>query len=82
MRIETGPWLCRLAAAVLLVLVAAPAGSAEPDTDRRPAVPQEAEPPKPAEPERTRQKSPGPASSFTPSEQIGADSAVSFPVDI
>ncbi len=82
MRTETGPRLRRLAVAMLLLVVAAPAGSADPETERRPAVPPEAEPPAPAEPEPAMQKSPGPASSFTPSEQIGADSAVSFPVDI
>ena len=33
-------------------------------------------------PGQTRKQSPKPARSFTPSEKIGADSAVSFPVDI
>jgi hypothetical protein len=32
--------------------------------------------------ERARKKSPPPAATFTPSEKIEADSAVSFPVDI
>ena len=32
--------------------------------------------------EDTRERSPVPATDFTPSEQIEADSAVSFPVDI
>jgi hypothetical protein len=82
MHTETGQRLRRLAAAILLVLVAAPAGSADPDTDRSPAVTPQAEPPEPAKPEPSPQESPRPASSFTPSEQIGADSAVSFPVDI
>jgi hypothetical protein len=54
---------------------AQPAG----DTDR-PAV-REAETPRP--PPDGSKKTPGkPAGSFTPSEQVGADSAVSFPVDI
>jgi hypothetical protein len=30
----------------------------------------------------TRQKASAPAATFTPSEKIGADSAVAFPVDI
>ena len=32
--------------------------------------------------EHTRKKSPAPAATFTPTEKIEADSAVSFPVDI
>ena len=37
----------------------------------------------PAQPaDSSKPKAPAPAKSFTPSEKVGADSAVSFPVDI
>ena len=48
------------------------------ETPRDTAAPPQQPPP--AEDERRRP--PAPATGFTPSEKIGADSAVSFPVDI
>jgi len=56
-------------------LFAAAAEDSNPDSE--PQAPQQARPDDNGKPER-----PAPASSFTPSEKVGADSAVSFPVDI
>ena len=67
---------------LLMLLTAAPAVSAPPAP-----VPQGQTPPASA-PAATRaaadgrQKSSAPATTFTPTEKIKADSAVSFPVDI
>jgi hypothetical protein len=67
--------------AISVVLTASPVhaapppggtGADEPDTTQSPS-------PDRAAGEQRRQK---PAATFTPSEQVGADSAVSFPVDI
>jgi hypothetical protein len=66
---------------VLLMLVtAAPAAAA-------PAPPAQTPPASAPAADRdtaadTRQKAAAPAETFTPSEKIGADSAVAFPVDI
>ena len=46
-----------------------------PDTEQQ--APQQAKPADSGKP-----KTPAPAPTFTPSEKVGADSAVSFPVDI
>ena len=55
--------------------------TAEDGSETRPA--QQAAPEKPGRsPEQGSRKSAKPAATFKPSERIGADSAVSFPVDI
>jgi hypothetical protein len=67
--------------AISLVLAVSPAHAAPPasdgDADERNTI--QSPPPVPAPGGTRRQK---PAPTFTPSEQVGADSAVSFPVDI
>jgi hypothetical protein len=52
-----------------------------PDTDKQQST-DKAVTPKPAAKNGSNRKSGKPASTFTPTEKIGADSAVSFPVDI
>jgi hypothetical protein len=47
------------------------------NTDARQPVAQQQKPAADSKPQR-----PAPATTFTPSEKVGADSAVSFPVDI
>jgi hypothetical protein len=71
--------LCRL---VLLAALLVPCAVADPVTGEPPQEPPVTEPPEPGEPAGTAQQRPAPAPTFTPSEQIEADSAVSFPVDI
>ena len=56
-------------------LFAAAAEDSNPDTEQQ--APQQAKPADSGKP-----KTPAPALTFTPSEKVGADSAVSFPVDI
>ncbi len=65
--------------AVSLMLVAAAAHAVEPPTAGQTPIDKPADAPAPA---RDKHKPAAPASTFTPSEKIGADSAVSFPVDI
>jgi hypothetical protein len=68
--------------AVLMLLTAVSAISAPPAQAPQAQIPSASA----SAPSRTatdgRQKSSAPASTFTPSEKIKADSAVSFPVDI
>jgi len=66
-----------LTASMLLTgtLFAAAAEDSNPDAEQQ--APQQAKPDDSGKP-----KTPAPAKSFTPSEKVGADSAVSFPVDI
>ncbi len=74
-------WLRALLGGMLaLAYTAAPALRlpSEEDAPRDTAAP----PPQSPPPEDERQRPPAPATGFTPSEKIGADSAVSFPVDI
>jgi len=71
-------------ALLLLMLLAAAAATAAPPEE---PVPQSPAPPAgtpaPARADDSgRQKSSTPASTFTPSEKVKADSAVAFPVDI
>jgi hypothetical protein len=73
-------WYQVLAVLLLLYLPVVPdlpAAEPVPGTDKvsPPAPP-------PDMPPGGRQEKPAPAERFTPSEKIGADSAVSFPVDI
>ncbi len=56
-------------------LFAAAAQDSNPESEQQ--APQQAKPDDSGKP-----KTVAPASSFTPSEKVGADSAVSFPVDI
>ena len=56
-------------------LFAVAAEDSNPDSEQQ--TPQQAKPDDSGKP-----KAPAPASTFTPSEKVGADSAVSFPVDI
>jgi hypothetical protein len=69
----------RLSWQVLLLAIYILTANADPVPGKQPDLPAA----KPAEREAPAEKSqPAPAPTFTPSEQIGADSAVSFPVDI
>jgi len=82
MRINNSQVPRRLCWLMLLAAVFIPCAGADPVTGDQP---QEAPVTEPAErkvPAETAGKPPAPAPTFTPSEQIGADSAVSFPVDI
>ncbi len=64
-----------------LVLAVAPAHAEPPAGESTRPAAGRADTPRP--PPAGSKKTPGkPAGSFTPSEQVGADSAVSFPVDI
>ncbi len=71
--------LCRL---VLLAALCIPCAGAEPVTGEQPQAPPVTEPAERTVPAGTAKKLPAPASTFKPSEEIGADSVVSFPVDI
>ena len=53
------------------------AAAEDSNTDSEQQTPQQAKPDDSGKP-----KTPAPAKTFTPSEKVGADSAVSFPVDI
>jgi hypothetical protein len=70
----------RVALVVASLATALSVAGAENDSDAgaSPREPQAA----PAGAETDRASPPAPAGGFTPSERIGADSAVSFPVDI
>jgi len=57
------------------LFAAPPAEDNKPDAEQ--PLPQQAKPADSSQP-----KTPAPATTFTPSEKVGADSAVSFPVDI
>jgi hypothetical protein len=65
--------------ALLMLLAAAPLVAAPPPPQTPPASVPAADPGTAAD---TRQKASAPSATFTPSEKIGADSAVAFPVDI
>ena len=67
--------------AISVLLAASPvrAAPAPGDTSADEGSTSQSPPPDSAAGEQRRQK---PADTFTPSEQVGADSAVSFPVDI
>jgi len=67
---------------LLMLLTAAPATSAPPAPAPQAQTPPASAPAATRAAADVRQKSPAPAATFTPSERIGADSAVSFPVDI
>ena len=64
-----------LAGTLFAAAAAAAAEDSNPDTEQQ--APQQAKPADSGKP-----KTPAPAPTFTPSEKVGADSAVSFPVDI
>jgi len=74
-------WHRTLSGLLLYLCAALNLQAAEPGGARTPP-----QPVSPATPEADRESEPRPASppvrNFTPSEKIGADSAVSFPVDI
>ncbi|MFV1972175.1 MAG: hypothetical protein ACC648_00530 [Thiohalobacterales bacterium] len=76
---QTRYQLCSL---VLLAAVFIPCAGADPVTGQQPQAPPVTEPAERKVPAGPAQQPPAPAPTFTPSEQIGADSAVSFPVDI
>ncbi len=65
----------------VLFFVTGNSHAAPPAEDERPDTMQPV-PPQEKTAETGRKKSASPAPVFTPSEKIGADSAVSFPVDI
>ena len=67
---------------LLMLLIAALAASAPPASAPQAQTPPASAPASPRAGVGDEQKSPAPAATFTPSERIGADSAVSFPVDI
>jgi hypothetical protein len=67
---------------LLMLLIAAPATSAPPAPARPTQTPPVSAPASTRAGAEGRQKSSAPAATFTPSEKIKADSAVSFPVDI
>jgi|GEM_PF-1911738 len=69
-------WLVLLLAAVL------PYALADPVAGKPPQAPPVTEPAGHQPPTGPAKKPAAPKSTFTPSEKIGADSAVSFPVDI
>jgi hypothetical protein len=82
MRIDNRQVHCRLCRLVLLAAVLVPCAVADPVPGEQPQAPPVTEPAEPGESAGTAQQPPAPAPTFTPSEQIEADSAVSFPVDI
>lgn len=82
MRIDNRQVHCRLCRLVLLAAVFIPCAVADPVTGDQPSDPPETEKSERKAPAGTAQQPPAPKPTFTPSEQIGADSAVSFPVDI
>ena len=67
---------------VLLAAVLVPCAVADPVTGEQPQDPPVTEPAERKAPADTAKPPPAPKPTFTPSEQIEADSAVSFPVDI
>ena len=73
--------LRRAAAMALLSITFGTLAAEDADQTKRPE-PVEATEPGPAQPAPARSQPQGPASTFTPSEQIKADSSVPFPVDI
>jgi hypothetical protein len=73
---------CRLCRLVLLAAVFVPPAVADPVPGEQPQEPPVTQPAEPGEPAGAAEKPPAPAPTFTPSEQIEADSTVSFPVDI
>jgi len=72
----------RLSWLVLLSTAFIPYAVADPVPGEQPQEPPVTEPAEPGEPAGAAGKPPAPAPTFTPSEQIEADSTVSFPVDI
>ena len=69
--------------ALLMPLAAAPAAAAPPAPAPQAQTPPATAPANTGAPaDGGRRKSSAPAATFTPSEKIGADSAVAFPVDI
>jgi hypothetical protein len=66
--------------ALLMLLAAAPVAAAPPSPAQTPPASAPADDRGTAA--DTGQKTSAPAATFTPSEKIGADSAVAFPVDI
>jgi hypothetical protein len=82
MRINNRQVHCRRCWLVLLAAVFVPCAVADPVTGEQPQDPPVTEPAERKAPADTRKPPPAPAPTFTPSEQIEADSAVSFPVDI
>jgi hypothetical protein len=82
MRINKKPSRIRLCWLVLLPAAFIPCAVADPVAGQQPQAPPVTEPAERKVPAGTAEKPPAPAPTFTPSEQIGADSAVSFPVDI
>ena len=81
-RINKKPSWVRLSWLVLLAAAFMPYTMADPVTGEQPQAPPVSAPAEPRVPAATAEKPPAPAPTFKPSEQIGADSAVSFPVDI
>lgn len=82
MRTDNRQVHCRLRWLVLLAVVFIPCAVADPVTGEQPQDPPVTEPAERKVPAGTAKQPPAPAPTFTPSEQIEADSAVSFPVDI
>jgi len=72
----------RLCWLVLLPATVMPYAMADPVAGQPPQVPPVTEPAERKLPTAPVKKPPVPSPTFKPSEQIGADSAVSFPVDI
>ena len=69
--------LVSITASMLLAGTLFAAAAEDNDTDTEQQTPQQV---KPAD--NSKPKTAAPAKTFTPSEKVGADSAVSFPVDI
>ena len=69
--------LVSITASILLAGTLFAATAEDNDTGSEQQTPQQANPADSGKP-----KTPAPAKTFTPSEKVGADSAVSFPVDI
>ena len=69
--------LVSITASMLLAGTLYAAAAEDTDTDSEQQPSQQAKPADSGKP-----STPAPAKSFTPSEKVGADSAVSFPVDI
>jgi len=69
--------LLSITASMLLAGTLFTAAAEDSNTDSEQQPPQQAKPDDSGKP-----KTPAPAKTFTPSEKVGADSAVSFPVDI
>jgi hypothetical protein len=82
MRIDNRPLHCSLCRLLLLAALFIPCAVADPVTREQPQDPPVTEPAERKAPADTAKPPPAPKPTFTPSEQIEADSAVSFPVDI